>query len=675
MKRNLRVLTSLFVIMISIFVFNFKVGAAFPSTISATYNGTITQNGTTIMNKAYNNTARAFCTRFWYTAPYGSCSATTWNSNATTNKKIAVAIGAMITKTRSLSGGSAGQIDADKYFYGEMAINYFLYNYNGKNSANNVTSLYNWGSISSNSNYIAIYSAGVTAYNNYGKPSVQFTNPRISISEDRKTVTASITLTCYDAKGNAVSCSAAVSKTLTVTGTDEDDGAVSQVLNATYTKSTSPNIHYDFSYTHTFAKAFKASTKVTGSFQTKNKVTYVTAQNYNCGSSYQSLTPNLLMDMYEYPETKKTVSTTTNNCIITVNKTGEGGAALKGAKLRLFKVEGGTQTAIETGVSNASGQIVFDGLIPGSYAIKEIQAPSGYLLSSETKTVELTSESCNQTVPFTNTKATGKLKILKVDESGNAVAGAKIRVFTVPDNATFNFEEAMGSIENDTSTETGGESNTLDNNSYNFDYVKDPSTNNPYFITTTTPIEITGLTIGETYYVYEESVPENSDYAVKVGSAIAEITGTSTVTVQLENVHSRFKISKQDITSKKELPGATLQILDSRGLVVEVGNEKLEWVSTDTQKEILGLEDGEYTLVEITAPKGYKKTESIKFTIENGKLKDDEDNILVMYDDIEKVPVPDTLSARNILIVVSGMTIVGAGLAVFLYGVKKKDEF
>ena len=108
--------------------------------------------------------------------------------------------------------------------------------------------------------------------------------------------------------------------------------------------------------------------------------------------------------------------------------------------------------------------------------------------------------------------------------------------------------------------------------------------------------------------------------------------------------------------------------MDARGI------EIYKWESTTVQKEILGLEDGDYTLVETTAPKGYQKAESIKFTIENGKLKGDADNTLVMYDDTEKFNIPDTLSARNIVLILLGMGVIGIGVGLFVYGVKKRNS-
>lgn len=81
-------------------------------------------------------------------------------------------------------------------------------------------------------------------------------------------------------------------------------------------------------------------------------------------------------------------------------------------------------------------------------------------------------------------------------------------------------------------------------------------------------------------------------------------------------------ISKQDITTKKELPGAKLTVTKD-GVVID------EWVSTTEKHIIKDLEDGNYTLTETTAPDGYLVAESIDFTVVNGKVSVDE---IIMYD-------------------------------------------
>ena len=105
--------------------------------------------------------------------------------------------------------------------------------------------------------------------------------------------------------------------------------------------------------------------------------------------------------------------------------------------------------------------------------------------------------------------------------------------------------------------------------------------------------------------------------------------------------------------------------------IVYLNGEYLEWVSTDTPRIIKGLPAGTYSLVEITAPEGYTKTEeSITFTIdENGVVSGD----TVMYN-TPKPPVPKTDASTSILIIFVGLSLLGLGVGLYAYGFKKKTE-
>ena len=98
-----------------------------------------------------------------------------------------------------------------------------------------------------------------------------------------------------------------------------------------------------------------------------------------------------------------------------------------------------------------------------------------------------------------------------------------------------------------------------------------------------------------------------------------------------------IKISKQDITTKKELPGATLTIKDANGTVVA------KWVSTNEPHYVTGLKPGKYQLTETIAPAGYDLSqETIEFTIdEDGKPSKD---VVVMYNS----PTPEKTGSVKI---------------------------
>ena len=79
-------------------------------------------------------------------------------------------------------------------------------------------------------------------------------------------------------------------------------------------------------------------------------------------------------------------------------------------------------------------------------------------------------------------------------------------------------------------------------------------------------------------------------------------------------MHHETYISKTDITTGEELPGARLIVINSDGDTVE------EWESGSEPHLIKALPDGEYTLREITAPYGYDIAEDVKFNVTQDKV-------------------------------------------------------
>lgn len=72
---------------------------------------------------------------------------------------------------------------------------------------------------------------------------------------------------------------------------------------------------------------------------------------------------------------------------------------------------------------------------------------------------------------------------------------------------------------------------------------------------------------------------------------------------------SDLQISKRDITTDQELPGATLTITSTDG-----GTVYDTWVSGSTPHMVHGLASGTYVLTETIAPSGYTKAQSITFS-------------------------------------------------------------
>ena len=81
---------------------------------------------------------------------------------------------------------------------------------------------------------------------------------------------------------------------------------------------------------------------------------------------------------------------------------------------------------------------------------------------------------------------------------------------------------------------------------------------------------------------------------------------------EMENDYTKLYISKQDITTDKELPGAKLQII-----VSETGEVYEEWISEEEPHYIEAIPAGNYILRETAAPDGYETAQEISFVIEN----------------------------------------------------------
>ena len=116
-----------------------------------------------------------------------------------------------------------------------------------------------------------------------------------------------------------------------------------------------------------------------------------------------------------------------------------------------------------------------------------------------------------------------------------------------------------------------------------------------------------------------------------------EDNGVEVQHVEMEDDITKVQISKQDVTTKKELPGAKLQIKDKDGKIVE------EWTSTNEVHYIEKLPVGEYTLTETTAPNGYDVAESVNFKV----LDTSEIQHVIMYDSPSVTPDGGTSTPKT----------------------------
>ena len=264
--------------------------------------------------------------------------------------------------------------------------------------------------------------------------------------------------------------------------------------------------------------------------------------------------------------------------------------------------------ALMTAISDENGYFEFNNIPYGEYAVKEIAAPAGYIFSDEKYHVVINED--GDVIEITAENKPITVEISKRDIYGNELEGAEMVL-----------ENADGEIvDRWTSDGTNHVVSKLGAGEYGLKEIAAPD---GYVIATD---------IKFTVDIYGNVTVENVDSTAVSDNGYPLIVMVDDTT--------KVRISKRDITTGKELPGATLQIIDENGNVVE------EWVSTDEAHFIEGklIAGKEYTLRETIAPDGYEIANEIRFTVnEDGSVTE-----VVMYDELTpKTTTPYTGDNHN----------------------------
>lgn len=276
---------------------------------------------------------------------------------------------------------------------------------------------------------------------------------------------------------------------------------------------------------------------------------------------------------------------TTKVSITKKDITGENEIA--GATLEVWDMQG---NVIDSWVSNGTAHEISGILAAGAkYILHEVSAPDGYVVATD---VEFIVDANGKVTEVTMLDDTTKLHVTKKDITGEKeLAGAALEV-----------------------KDTDG--NIID-----------------AWVSDGTEHQIIGvLAVGKKYILHEVSAPNGYVVAEDVEFEV-DVDGNIT-RIEMHDDTTKVAITKYEITGEKELPGASMQLLDSKGNVVDA------WISTDKAHEIIGvLTAGEtYTLHEVSAPNGYVVAADASFTVNtDGSL-----NVVSMYDDTTKVSISKT---------------------------------
>ena len=321
---------------------------------------------------------------------------------------------------------------------------------------------------------------------------------------------------------------------------------------------------------------------------------------------------------------------------VTISKTTVSGDEVTGALMQIKDEDG---NIIDEWTSE--GKVHYaTGLVEGKkYNLHEDLAPTGLNLANDIE-FEVSYAKENQKVEMIDTIN----EVSKVDEKGNLLKGAEM---TVTSNKTKNIIDKWISGQHIFDVTDEMKSQLKENGKAEGMYVDDEDSTVQYSIaknkgkddytvmfvedgiTTYTNIDfdgnetrhmIQGLEAGEEYVLKETKTPEG--YATFQTQTFTAEEGKDT-SLSMVDEDTKVEVSKQDVTTKKELEGAKLKVTDKDGKVID------EWTSGKQPHMIKNLTAGEtYTLTEVIAPKNYKVAESIQFTVKDtGKIQR-----VIMYD-------------------------------------------
>ena len=579
-----------------------------PTSIKGIYHNTVLNyNGYDSLYFQSNGTYQVFCTTFHVPGVGSSCSI----SSSQWSTPVASGVAAIVDKYNT-------EKSYKNYYYAELAINEFLYYYNGKNSVNRISTVRDVRNAYSITK--AYYTKAVDAYN--------AANKEYKISVSPSNVTFSLSGNYY------------VSNKLTVSSTNGSVGSYSVSLSGDV-KAEVYNKSGNSFYIRVPKSSIKTGTTSNITVTVNGTRTINIAKRFDCGSYNQVVTPNVTTTT-----TKKSSAKATGKIV------------LKGNKIEINKIDSETKKAVSGAtlvVKNSAGKVIYTintngktyqikNLDAGNYTLEETKAPSGYSKSSEIVKFIAANNDKTVTINYKNNKIKNRVEIKKTDATtSKEIEGAHLVVkdstgkvvdewtstkevhvikdlqagkYTLsetiaPDGYRLKTTTVEFTVKGDGSTTKVEMKNELMNKTINkldADTKKAVSGATLVIKNSSGKVVKTIKTEGKTVvisdldkgqYTLEETV---APYGYKLTTTKSQFTVANddkTVTIDVLNkkYETRVEVRKTDATTSKEIEGAHLVVKDSTGKVVD------EWTSTKDAHVIKGLEEGKYTLSETIAPR------------------------------------------------------------------------
>lgn len=271
---------------------------------------------------------------------------------------------------------------------------------------------------------------------------------------------------------------------------------------------------------------------------------------------------------------------------------------------------------VATLITDTKGKATVNNLPLGSYYLKETVAGEHFVLNTEQKEFTLTPKDDTHAVvyegvAYKNERQKIEVSVAKKDAvSKEVLEGVVFGLYAAEDILSTQGEVLVekGTLLEKKATDSKGKvlfASDLFHGKY---YVKEEQ-------------RLPGYLPNEDVWEFEAGYEKQNDSVI-------------VFTKEVENQPTESQFTKTDLTTGKELEGATLQIIDSSKNVVE------EWISTKEPHIVYGLPEGTYTLHEELAPyeDGYVSASDITFEV----LEDGSVTKVEMKDGYSKVEISKT---------------------------------